>query len=212
VQHWFFHECSFGFCRGWGLSSYQLNEDPRQLKLRESLLGVTAENRASFSPPELSDIRLNPPRFELPPDIDKLCSSDTFERVRHTYGMSFRDLLRVFDNKFDLAPDYVAFPETENDISRIMRYCGRNSIALIPVGGGSSVVGGIEPRATIGAGSGNSEPGHYRFVFVLFNQLKRRTNLPMMFFMFSTFLIFLMFVMFLMLLIFFRFLIFLMFF
>jgi alkyldihydroxyacetonephosphate synthase len=42
-------------------------------------------------------------------------------------------------------PDLVAFPDAENEIATILEWAGSNNVAVIPFGGGSSVVGGVEP-------------------------------------------------------------------
>jgi alkyldihydroxyacetonephosphate synthase len=46
---------------------------------------------------------------------------------------------------FANSPDLVAFPETERDISSILDWCGEIGAAVVPYGGGTSVVGGIGP-------------------------------------------------------------------
>lgn len=68
-----------------------------------------------------------------------------------------------------MAPDYVAFPSTEEQIMKMMRFCGKNAVALVPVGGLSSVVGGIEPRANTGGGGANGDAylGPYRWGMLL---------------------------------------------
>src|SRR5260370_9223723 len=47
---------------------------------------------------------------------------------------------------YDSAPDIVAYPRNEAEISAVMDWAGAVSAALTPFGGGSSVCGGIEPR------------------------------------------------------------------
>lgn len=52
-------------------------------------------------------------------------------------------MLRALQGKFDNPPDYVMFPTTEAQIHEIMEFCQKEKIALIPFGGGSSVVGTV---------------------------------------------------------------------
>lgn len=47
-------------------------------------------------------------------------------------------------------PDYVLYPQSEEDIVRILQFVQKNNIALIPFGGGSSVVGGVEMHHNYG--------------------------------------------------------------
>ena len=44
-------------------------------------------------------------------------------------------------------PDWVAYPRDEADISAVLAFAEAEGIAVIPYGGGSSVVGGVEPPA-----------------------------------------------------------------
>ena len=57
--------------------------------------------------------------------------------------------LRMFMRSVPNPPDAVAFPETEQDIVRVLDWCDSIGAKAIPYGGGSSVVKGIEPPATV---------------------------------------------------------------
>ena len=54
--------------------------------------------------------------------------------------------MRGFRGRFDRAPDLVAFPGDEEDVRRVLELCADHRLAAIPFGGGTSVVGGVEPR------------------------------------------------------------------
>ncbi len=101
-------------------------------------------------PPELSRVRLSPSRIEPPATLGHVCSGDPEDRIRHTYGRSYRDLVRGFHGDFGSAPDQVAFPESEADVARILDWASTERVAVIPFGGGTSVVGGVE--ADVGEG------------------------------------------------------------
>src|SRR5258705_6662331 len=47
---------------------------------------------------------------------------------------------------YDSAPDVVAYPRNEAEISAVMDWAGGVGASLTPFGGGSSVCGGVEPR------------------------------------------------------------------
>jgi alkyldihydroxyacetonephosphate synthase len=55
------------------------------------------------------------------------------------------DIVRAYQRDFSMAPDLVAFPETEQDIIDVLDWCSSEGVAIIPYGGGSSVVKGTEP-------------------------------------------------------------------
>src|SRR5205823_4570435 len=102
---------------------------------------------ADIEPPaRLEDISLPPPRLEPPSSLAAICSSDPYERVTHAYGKAYRDLVRAFRGRIDNPPDVVARPREEADVERLLDWCASAGAAAIPFGGGTSVVGGVEPR------------------------------------------------------------------
>ncbi|KAI9023979.1 FAD linked oxidase domain-containing protein [Hyaloraphidium curvatum] len=93
---------------------------------------------------------LRKPRFakdDVPARVAEVLSDDPLERMRHSFGKSFDDICRGALLQYTNPPDYVAFPRDEEDIVAILNYCTRTGTHCIPFGGGSSVVGGIEPVA-----------------------------------------------------------------
>jgi alkyldihydroxyacetonephosphate synthase len=96
-------------------------------------------------PPSIAELAFPAPRLTPPPTLAALCSSSTEDRAAHTYGKSFRDLVRAYRRDYSNPPDLVAFPKTEADVSSLLDWCSSAKAVAIPYGGGSSVVGGIEP-------------------------------------------------------------------
>ncbi len=96
-------------------------------------------------PPRLEEIQLRQPRIAPPPSLATLCSVEPYERAAHTYGKSFRDVVRALQRSFPNPPDLVAFPEREEHVVALLDWCTRARVAAVPYGGGSSVVGGVEP-------------------------------------------------------------------
>lgn len=94
--------------------------------------------------PKISDIDINQPLFSTPSSLKKIFSDDKLERLNHAYGKSFPDSARSILGDFSSPPDYVAFPETQNEITSILDWASENNVAVIPYGGGSSVCGGVE--------------------------------------------------------------------
>jgi alkyldihydroxyacetonephosphate synthase len=101
---------------------------------------------AVVHPPDADDLELRRPRVEAPAALAAICSTTNHDRAAHTFGKAFRDVVRALRGALDEPPDLVAFPATEDEVVAILDWCGDNRIAAIPYGGGSSVVGGIEPR------------------------------------------------------------------
>lgn len=67
------------------------------------------------------------------------------DRLLHAGGKSTLDLLRRKDTGVQDAPDAVLLPGFDLDIAAILEYCSRHRIAVVPFGGGTSVVGGLDP-------------------------------------------------------------------
>jgi alkyldihydroxyacetonephosphate synthase len=76
--------------------------------------------------------------------LASLCSTDRYDRAGHTYGKSYRDLVRGFRGDLPHPPDVVAFPTRETEVTALLDWCTDVGAAAIPYGGGSSVVGGVE--------------------------------------------------------------------
>lgn len=132
------------FC-GWGYVGEGLTEDEEKLVLDRyaEQFGVSGFERTPMPEPE--EIALPTPKVELPAALQHLASSDPYDRLTHTYGKSFPDYVRIYDKDFANAPDIVAFARSEEDVIAVLDWATGANVAVIPFGGGSSVVGGIEP-------------------------------------------------------------------
>lgn len=111
---------------------------------------------------KITDIRKTPPvaleeitlsKSNLTPtqvrELGKICgskhvSTERRERIFHSAGKSYYDVLRLSFDTLKHFVDGVVYPGKESEISKILEYCSRNNITVIPFGGGSSVVGGLE--------------------------------------------------------------------
>ncbi len=72
--------------------------------------------------------------------------TDDESRVRHTRGKSTPDLLRIRGGDASDAPDAVVRPQGHDEVARVVRWCSDERVALVPFGGGTSVVGGLVAR------------------------------------------------------------------
>ncbi|MET7327798.1 FAD-binding oxidoreductase [Nonomuraea sp. NPDC005650] len=64
-------------------------------------------------------------------------------RVRHTRGKSTPDLLRMRAGDGSAAPDAVVLPGSHEEVAELLRLCSAERVAVVPFGGGTSVVGGL---------------------------------------------------------------------
>jgi alkyldihydroxyacetonephosphate synthase len=97
------------------------------------------------APPKADEIPLRAPRVDVPAALQSLVHTDHLTRLEHSYGKAWFDACRMFMRLVPNPPDAVAFPETEQDILRVLDWCERCGAKVIPYGGGSSVVKGVEP-------------------------------------------------------------------
>ncbi len=96
--------------------------------------------------PRLEDVSLPAPQVSPPATLAPICSSNPRDRASHTYGASYRDVVRAVRGDFANAPDAVAFPRHEDDVVALLDWCSDAHVAAIPYGGGTSVVAGVEAR------------------------------------------------------------------
>lgn len=128
---------------GWGVEESALEGDRLDGlgALIGGFFGTTPERRR---PVPLEELQLRPPRIEAPAALAPICDISTYERARHAYGRSYRDVVRGFRGEFPHPPDVVFFPKTESDVVAVLEWCAATGTAVVPFGGGSSVVGGVE--------------------------------------------------------------------
>lgn len=130
---------------GWGEENTGLDEveQERLFRFLADRLGVEQPRRVA--PPRLAEIGLRPSRVTAPGAIAHLLTDDPYERLLHTYGKSFPETVRAWDRDFANAPDLVALPASEAEVTAVLDWASGANIAVIPFGCGSSVVGGVEP-------------------------------------------------------------------
>ena len=129
---------------GWGREGEGLTaeEEKAALDRYRRLFGVDRFDERR--PPALSEIALRQPRITPPQALAASCSSEPYDRAAHTYGKSFSDYARGLAGLYDNAPDVVAYPRNEAEVTAAVDWAAGAQAALIPFGAGSSVVGGIE--------------------------------------------------------------------
>lgn len=131
---------------GWGtLEDAATTEEVAALVDRVALL-LPDHDFTDHEPPDVAALAVPTPRVRPPQSLSALCSTDPEDRAGHAHGKAFRDIVRNLSGDLGHVPDIVARPRTETDVADLLDWCCRDGVAAIPYGGGSSVVGGIEPR------------------------------------------------------------------
>jgi alkyldihydroxyacetonephosphate synthase len=118
-------------------------------ELRERL-GVSGE--VVLSPVALAEVRLRAPvlaaglRAALEGAVGTEHVRDDREvRVLRAAGKSYLDLLAQRAGECEDAPDVVVAPASHEQAAAVLRACAEHGAAVIPFGGGTSVVGGVAP-------------------------------------------------------------------
>src|SRR5262245_10540708 len=124
------------------------SEEPTQQQ-REELAAKLAHRAGTpivAAPiPRLEDATLRAPRVKVPDQLSAWCSTDTFERAFHAHGAHLTDRTRAFNLDFPNPPDVVAHPTSEAELEATLDWCASNGHVVVPFGGGSSVVWGVNP-------------------------------------------------------------------
>jgi alkyldihydroxyacetonephosphate synthase len=131
---------------GWGFEDQQPSREQAEgiAKAVTDRLGFEvdeAEEPVSLDAVELPESRLAPPK-----ELAEMFSAERYDRVTHALGKAYRDVVRGFRGEFANPPDLIAYPESAEDVDVVLNWCADEDAAAIPYGGGTSVVGGVEPR------------------------------------------------------------------
>jgi alkyldihydroxyacetonephosphate synthase len=130
---------------GWGYE----DQAPSEKEMAEAAAGINA--RFGFGgeierPVSLDEVEVRASRLKAPADFGDLFTDVKYERVSRALGKAYRDVVRGFRGEFENPPDLVALPKDESEIETVLSWCEAEGAAVIPFGGGTSVVGGVEGR------------------------------------------------------------------
>lgn len=128
---------------GWGYLEDALTDREREsvLKVAGAWFGGKSLERRAAPPPE--SIALPPSRMKPPPVLADCTSTSQRGRLLHARGRSFRDLAQLRGPRLEHVPDVVAVPASGAELERVLQWAEGEGYAVIPYGGGSSVVGGV---------------------------------------------------------------------
>ena len=129
---------------GWGYADKFPGRAQRLALAARLRLGLGIGSGFPRRPPRLDSIELRASRIEVPSRLSDFCTTDKEARIRHTYGRAYRDIVRGFRGDFGSAPDVVALPRTEENVQAVLEWADQQGVAVVPFGGGTSVVGGVE--------------------------------------------------------------------
>jgi alkyldihydroxyacetonephosphate synthase len=134
---------------GWGDPAQGPLLDAGALKFLRESVGFGSRPRP---PVALANVRLPESRLGQPAldALRRIVGSDHardghVERVLHAAGKGYPDLVRLRAGEPDGAPDAVVYPASHEQLRALLERCARDALAVVPFGGGTSVVGGVAP-------------------------------------------------------------------
>ena len=128
---------------GWGYE----DQAPTAAQLAEAAAGIRerfgfgGEVRAAVP---LEEVEVRAPRLKAPEAFGDLFTDEKYERVSRALGKAYRDIVRGHRGEFEHPPDLVALPRDCSEVETVLSWAEAEGAAVVPFGGGTSVVGGVE--------------------------------------------------------------------
>jgi alkyldihydroxyacetonephosphate synthase len=124
---------------GWGFEGTTYEVSPQLADWLESRLG---KPRAL---PALDREKLHVPDPASLPELGCATSTDPLDRLAHSRGRGFSDLVFLRTGTVPRLPDTVARPTSTEELHAVLATAGRHGLRVVPWGGGTSVTGGVNP-------------------------------------------------------------------
>ena len=130
----------------WGFAD-AFPDDEARAALAQQIAFLLREEPPALAPlPNAAEARVPAPRIPVPAEWAAFARAGDDVRMRHAWGRAYPDLVRGFGGDFSAAPDVVAFPRTDDELAALFARAPALGAALVPFGGGTSVVGGVTCR------------------------------------------------------------------
>ena len=134
---------------GWGDPAHVSGLPDHVADFLAGEVGIAAEPRR---PVAIEDVALTEPalsaeaRAALAAAVEEpYVRDDALTRIVHAAGKSYPDLVRQRSGRPEGAPDAVVYPASHEQVCAVLSACASSAVAVVPFGGGTSVVGGVAP-------------------------------------------------------------------
>jgi len=136
---------------GWGEDAHAGAPPHHGIAWLEEVLG--APLKSARPAPDIGAVELSKPRLTRRAAAalraivgEGGVREDDHSRIVHAAGKGYPDLVRLSAGDARPAPDAVVLPATGEQVSAVLAACAQEDVAVVPFGGGTSVVGGVEPE------------------------------------------------------------------
>jgi alkyldihydroxyacetonephosphate synthase len=137
---------------GWGEDGHDVPLPEHAAELLRGELGL--DPAAGAPPVALEEVKLPESRLDAGVRArlaavvgEEHVRDDREARVGHAAGRSYPDLVRLRTGDLGSAPDAVIEPGSADEVRALLAECASARVAVVPFGGGTSVVGGVDPFA-----------------------------------------------------------------
>jgi alkyldihydroxyacetonephosphate synthase len=124
---------------GWGDEAIEYPVPPAAVRFLGQHIGAAR----GIPPARLADVLAAAAPSRLPDHA--LVDREPETRLRHARGQSLPDWIAMRSGRLGAIPDGVAHPATREDVRALLGYASQSGTRLIPYGGGTSVVGHVNP-------------------------------------------------------------------
>ncbi|MEW2555447.1 FAD-binding oxidoreductase [Streptomyces zhihengii] len=131
---------------GWGNVEDAVTGAERDALTRRVARLLPGADLTVHRPPPVEAFGVGASRVRAPRALAPLVSDGVRDRLAHSHGQAFRDVVRALLGRLPHVPDLVVRPTSEAEVVQVLDWCAGARVAVVPFGGGSSVVGGVEPR------------------------------------------------------------------
>ena len=131
---------------GWGDPAEPVELGPAAERLLAEREIATIDGSTA---PQIDEVKIPEARPLAERVLDAAGKENVFtgheDRVRHANGQNYLDLMSLRAGRLEQAPDAVVVPENADRVLAVLEACADSGVAVVPFGGGSSVVGGVTP-------------------------------------------------------------------
>lgn len=138
----------------WGDPEFVKYPKESLYKMMKEIFNMTDEDFKQYD----GDIGMDPVKLDAPCNLEEVhvlalkdivgedyVTTEDYPRLAVAYGKTGYDALRLRQRRVDCLPDVVVYPDTTEQVEKIVGYCTEHGIPLYVYGGGSSVTRGVEP-------------------------------------------------------------------